>query len=109
MEGYNISLFLLVLIKHFLLPLHQTKPIMKKIINWLNESHRLNHIGGGFLIGFLSNSNYCALLAGVGVAGALEFKDKLWSGKWDWIDFGLTLAGVAAGRIIHIAGCGGNQ
>lgn len=79
---------------------------MKKIIAWLNESHRLNHLGGGFLIGILSDTNYCAALAGIGVAGALELKDKLWDGKWNWIDFGLTIAEVAVGRLIRIAVCG---
>lgn len=76
---------------------------MKKIIAWLKESHRLNHLGGGVIIGFLSDDNYCAALAGGGVAGALELKDKLWGGKWDWIDFGLTIAGVAVGRLIRYA------
>ncbi|MCA4468101.1 hypothetical protein [Bacteroides xylanisolvens] len=50
---------------------------MKKIIAWLKESHRLSHIGCGFIIGILSDDNYCAALAGFGVASALELKDKL--------------------------------
>lgn len=79
---------------------------MKKLISWLRESHRLNHIGGGFIIGLLSDDNYCAALAGTGVAGALELKDKLWGGKWDWIDFGLTIAGTAAGRLTRYCLCG---
>lgn len=79
---------------------------MKKITTWLKESHRLNHFGGGFLIGILSDTNYCAVLAGIGIAGALELKDKLWGGKWDWLHFGLTIAGTAVGRLIRIAICG---
>lgn len=79
---------------------------MKKIITWLKESHRLTHFGGGFLIGFLSDDNYCAALAGGGVAGALELKDKLWGGKFDWVDLGMTLAGTAAGRLTRYAVCG---
>ena len=31
------------------------------------------------------------------VDGALEFKDKAYSGKWDWIDWGCTVAGVIVG------------
>lgn len=83
-----------------------TQQAMKKIITWLKESHRLSHFGGGFIIGILSNTNYCAALAGCGVAGALELKDRLWGGKWEWLDFGLTLAGVTVGRLIRIAVCG---
>lgn len=38
-----------------------------------------------------------ALFTGAGVAGALEFKDKSWGGKWDWFDWGCTVAGVIVG------------
>lgn len=58
---------------------------MKKIIKWLG-----------------ANST-CAAYAGVGVAAALELKDELWGGKWDWIDFGCTVAGVVVGRLIRWA------
>ncbi len=74
---------------------------MKKIIAWLKESHRLSHIGGGFIIGILSDDNYCAALAGFGVASALELKDKLHGCKWDWVDWSLTLGGVFVGRLIR--------
>lgn len=75
---------------------------MKKIISWLKESHRLSHIGGGFIIGILSDDNYCAALAGFGVASALELKDKLHGCKWDWVDWSLTLGGVCVGCLIRI-------
>ena len=74
---------------------------MKKIISWLKESHRLTHIGGGVVIGLLSDDNYCAALAGIGVASSLELKDKLWGGKFDWVDCSLTLGGVIVGRLIR--------
>ena len=76
---------------------------MNKVISWLKESHRLTHIGGGVLIGLLSDDNYCAALAGVGIASALELKDRLWGGKFDWVDWSLTIAGVIVGRLIRIA------
>lgn len=76
---------------------------MKKVISWLKESHRLTHIGGSVLIGLLSDDNYCAALAGVGIASALELKDRLWGGKFDWVDWSLTIAGVIVGRLIRIA------
>lgn len=59
-------------------------------------------MAGGVLIGLGADSNYCAIYAGVGVAAALELKDKLWGGKWDWIDFGLTVGGAVVGWLIRI-------
>lgn len=75
---------------------------MKKIWIWLNQSNRLKHVIGGIMIGAFADSNYCAAYAGIGVAGALEFKDKSWGGKWDWIDFAMTVAGVLVGRLANI-------
>lgn len=74
---------------------------MKKIFNWLKDSNRYKHLVGGILIGLGADDTYCAAYAGVGVAGALELKDKLHGGKWDWVDFGCTVAGVAIGRTIR--------
>ncbi len=79
---------------------------MKKIIAWISASNRYKHLIGGVAIGALSDSDYCAALCGIGVAGALEYKDKAHGGAWDWIDFALTLTGVIVGRLIHIAICG---
>lgn len=68
----------------------------------VKSSNRGRHIVGGFLIGLGADDTYCALYAGAGVAGALELKDKLWGGKWDWVDFGCTMAGVVVGRLIRV-------
>lgn len=75
---------------------------MKKIVKWLKESNRFKHIIGGVLIGMGANSTYCAVYAGIGVAATLELKDHLWGGKWDWIDFAITVAGVIVGRLIRM-------
>ena len=73
------------------------------IINWFHESHRWQHLSGGILIGLLSlGCWYAAMLAGVGIASALEFKDKSWGGKWDWTDWVITIAGAAGGFGISI-------
>ena len=74
---------------------------MKKIWDWLMESHRWLHILIGLLIGFGSTSLYCAAYAGIGVAVTSELKDKLWGGLWDWWDFVLTVVGVAMGYAVH--------
>lgn len=70
---------------------------MKKVIKWLKESSRYKHLIGGVLIGAGANSLYCAAYAGIGVATALELKDKTWGGKADITDWSVTLAGVAFG------------
>lgn len=67
------------------------------IIDWFKQSNRWKHLLGGVVVGALADDWYCATLAGVGVAGAMEFKDYQWGGKPDWVDFALTIAGVAAG------------
>lgn len=70
---------------------------MKKVIKWLKESNRYKHLIGGVLIGAGANSLYCAAYAGIVVATALELKDRMWGGKADIIDWGLTVGGVAIG------------
>ena len=70
---------------------------MNNIIQWFKESNRWKHLIGGFLIGLLCNSWYCAFLTGFGVAGALEFKDWQWGGKPDILDFLLTFVGTIIG------------
>ena len=64
---------------------------MKKIWNWLKESNRWQHLAISVMIGLLFDNligtSICALL----VASALEYKDKAYGGKWDWIDFSLTI------------------
>lgn len=74
---------------------------MKKLWKWLNESNRIKHLIGGFVIGAGANDLYCAAYAGGGVAAALELKDHLYGGKWDWIDIATTMAGVAVGHLIR--------
>lgn len=70
-------------------------------MKWLTESDRWKHLVGGIIIGAGANTIYCASYAGIGVASALEFKDKQWGGKWDWIDWSLTIVGVAIGYAIR--------
>lgn len=47
------------------------------------------------LIGFLQPMQVYLL------AGALEYKDKAYGGNWDWIDFGLTVAGTCVGQLVR--------
>ena len=72
---------------------------MKRIIEWFSASNRWKHLVGGVLIGIGSDNWYCALYAGTGVAAALELKDRMWGGQWDWIDLSLTVTGAVIGRL----------
>ena len=56
---------------------------MKKLIEWLGMSNRWKHLIGGLIIGIFA------------------FKDKVHGGRWDWIDFGLTVAGAMIGQLIE--------
>ena len=76
---------------------------MRRILNWLKTSNRGKHLLGGVLIGLFANSIYCAAYAGVGVASALELKDKLWGGRPDIVDWSLTVACVAIGYGLRMA------
>ncbi len=62
---------------------------MKKLIKWLSVSNRWKHLGW-----------FTAMYAGVLTAGALEYKDRAHGGKWDWIDFALTVVGAFVGGLI---------
>lgn len=70
------------------------------MITWLRESNRWKHLVGGYVIGLASSDAWCATLSGVGIASALEYKDKAWGGKWDWIDWALTVTGVMVGFLV---------
>ena len=76
--------------------------IFSKILNWFKASNRWKHLIGGILIGVGANSIYCAAYTSIGVASALELKDKLWGGKFDLIDWVLTVIGVAIGYLIRL-------
>lgn len=73
---------------------------MKKVIEWLKGSNRWKHVVGGLLIGLGADGWYCACYTGVGVAAALELKDRLWGGKWDWVDLALTVGATLVGHLI---------
>lgn len=73
---------------------YKTEEDMKKVIDWLKSSSRWKHLLGGVLIGLGADDFYCAVYAGAVAAGALELKDKLHGGCWDWLDCVLTVAGA---------------
>ena len=74
---------------------------MKKIVDWFKESNRWKHLLGGILIGLGADDWYCAAYTGGGVGAAMEFKDRQWGGKWDWVDLVLTFVGSMIGHGIR--------
>ncbi len=71
---------------------------MKKTSNcWLLESNRPKYLVGGFILGLL-----LTFLCALGCAGGMEFKDRQWGGKWDWLDFAATLLGGLLGQAVQL-------
>ena len=66
-------------------------------MKWLLKSNRLKHFLYAIPIGFIFT-----ILCVLGVATSLEYKDVLYGGKWDWIDWLLTITGGIIGQAIQI-------
>lgn len=66
------------------------------LISWFKQSNRWKHLLYGFLVALIAGFAFTC-----GAAAGVEFKDRAWGGKWDWIDFGLTVAGALAGAAIR--------
>lgn len=66
-------------------------------MNWLKESNRTKHLLYAIPIGFVFT-----ILAVLGCAFGMEFKDKQWGGKFDWLDIAATIIGGAIGQLLQI-------
>lgn len=66
-------------------------------MKWIEESNRLEHLRGGFVAGVL-----LTVLFALGLALGMEFKDKVYGGKFDWLDIAATLIGGVAGQIVQV-------
>lgn len=64
---------------------------------WLNESNRQKHLLYAIPVGFLFT-----ILCVIGVASGMEFKDKLYGNKWDWLDWIATIIGGIIGQILQV-------
>lgn len=60
------------------------------------ESNRWKHFLYAIPIGLI-----LTILCVIGVAGGMEFKDKMYGNSWDWLDFGYTILGGAIGQILQ--------
>lgn len=66
-------------------------------MKWLKESNRTKHLLYAIPIGFI-----CTILAVLGCAFGMEFKDKQYGGKVDWLDIAATMIGGAIGQVLQI-------
>ena len=66
-------------------------------MSWITESNRLDHFCFAIPIGLVFS-----ILCVLGVASGMEFKDRQWGGKWDWLDWLATMLGGLVGQIGQI-------
>ena len=64
---------------------------------WLKESNRQKHLLYAIPIGLVFT-----ILAVLGCAFGMEFKDKEYGGKFDWLDISATIIGGAIGQLLQI-------
>jgi len=82
----------------------------KDIFKWLNESNRMKHLIGVFIVSLFGTA-----LMGIGCIGGMEFKDchyangdskplREWDwSAWDWLDCLAGLLGCIPAVAIHAA------
>ena len=64
---------------------------------WLTESNREKHLLYAIPCAFIGT-----ILFAAGLAIGMEFKDKQWGGKWDWLDLTATLIGGIVGQSLQL-------
>lgn len=62
-------------------------------MSWITESNRQKHFWYAIPCGFLLTILFVA-----GLAAGMEFKDKSYGDKWDWLDFLATILGGLVGQ-----------
>ena len=66
-------------------------------MNWLKESNRYKHLLYAIPIGLI-----LTILAVIGCAFGMEFKDYQYGNKFDWLDILATLIGGIIGQILQV-------
>lgn len=67
------------------------------LFKWITESNRLLHLKYAILPSLLFT-----MFFGFGLSIGMEFKDKLYGNKFDWLDILATFIGSIIGQIIQI-------
>lgn len=66
-------------------------------INWITQSNREKHLLYAIPCAFLFTVLFVA-----GLAIGMEFKDKLYGNKWDWLDIVATIIGGMIGQLVQV-------
>lgn len=66
-------------------------------MSWITESNRNKHLLYAIPAAFIGT-----ILFAAGLAVGMEFKDKLWGGRFDWLDLTATLLGGLLGQVLQI-------
>lgn len=66
-------------------------------MSWFTESNRSKHFFYAIPVGMVFT-----ILCVLGLASGMEFKDKLYGGKWDWVDWLATIVGGLVGQAVQI-------
>ena len=66
-------------------------------MKWLKESNRTKHLLYAIPIGLVFT-----ILAVLGCAFGMEFKDKQYGNSFDWLDVAATMIGGAIGQVLQI-------
>ena len=64
---------------------------------WLKESNRPEHLLYAIPIGLIFT-----ILPVIGCACGMEFKDREYGNKFDWLDIAATMIGGAIGQLLQI-------
>lgn len=64
------------------------------LMKWIKESNRMKHFGYAIPCALVLTILFVA-----GLAAGMEFKDRSYGGKWDWLDMLATLLGGLVGQI----------
>lgn len=64
------------------------------LMKWIKESNRMKHFGYAIPCALVLTILFVA-----GLAAGMEFKDRSYGGKWDWLDLLATLLGGLVGQI----------
>lgn len=66
-------------------------------MSWITESNRMKHFIYAIPIAYLFT-----ILMVVGLSSGMEFKDKSYGNKWDWLDWLATILGGLIGQILQV-------
>ena len=65
---------------------------------WLFESNRPKHLLYAIPSAFIGT-----ILFSTGLAFGMEFKDKQYGGKFDWLDIAATMIGGIIGQLLQVS------